>query len=494
MKVASKNQTGREIELTVEVPSERVDEAMQAAARKLSRRMKIPGFRPGKAPYPVVLLKVGEEQVFDEALDDLGQVAYKWALDEAEVDPYAPGALEEVVSRQPLVLRYKIPLSPEVDLGSYRELRLDYPQPEVTDEAVDKVMEDLRLGQALIEPADRPAALGDVIVLNVDGQLLDPQAGDKQRLLSEKGVSVLVDSETDWPIAGIADHLLGLPAGEKKSIEYTFPDDYRAEDLRGKPARFELECLEVKSRIVPEWTDDLAKGMGEFESLLDLRIKVRQQLQDQQNDQTRAEYAQQVIEKAVEGAAIQYPPVLLEQEIDDMVHDLGHQLERQKLTLDDYLKVEGKTIEQVREELKPQAENRLQRALVLGKIVDLENLQVGENEIDSALDRIVAPLESRSADLRKRLNTPSTRRSLTLDLLTDRAIERLVSIARGEAPELNDGAAVAGEAQEPEGAPAAEAAAAPDSLGADAGDSEPVASSTAEAGTVASDEPAHSEE
>jgi trigger factor len=200
--------------------------------------------------------------------------------------------------------------------------------------------------------------------------------------------------------------------------------------------------------------------MGDFESLEDLRVKVREQLKSQLDQQTDSDYAQEVIEKAVEGASVTYPPVLIDREIDDMLHDLGHQLERQKLTLEDYLKGEDKTLEELRDELKPRAEKRLKRALVLGKVVDDESLKVGENEIDASLDRIVAPLEGRSQELRKRLDTPAGRRSVALDLLTDKAVGRLVAIAKGEAPELGaDGAKADDQAPESASQTAGEAAA-----------------------------------
>jgi trigger factor len=438
LKVESKDLEDRQVEITVEVPSDRVQKAMQAAARTLSRRIKIPGFRPGKAPYPVVLRKVGEEQVFEEALDSLGQEIYQSALDEAGIEPYAPGALEEIVRRDPLVLRYSVPLPPEVDLGDYRDLRVDYEAPEVTDDSVNDVMEDLRQGQALIEPVDRPAALNDVVVLDVDGELHD-DSSDEERLLNEKNVSVLVEEETDWPVPGVVEYLKGLSAGDEKSFEYTFPDDYPTEDLRGKSAEFHITCLDVKSRLVPEWSDDLAKTLGDFESMLDLRVKVREQLKEQLDQQTNADFAQDVISQTVDGATVTYPPVLLDREIDDLLHDLGHRLERQKLSLEDYLKIENKSLDDLRDDFRPQAEERLKRGLVLGKVVDEEALKVGENEIDSALDRIVAPLEGRSQELRKRLDTPAGRRSVALDLLTDKAVERLMAIAKGEAPEPGDG-------------------------------------------------------
>lgn len=496
MKVETKDLEDRQVEITVEVPSDRVQKAMQAAARKLSRRIKIPGFRPGKAPYQVVLNKVGEEEVFEEALDSLGQEIYQSALDEAEIDPYAPGALEEIVSREPLVLRYSVPLAPEIDLGAYRDMRLEFEVAEVSDDSVEDVMEDLRQGQALIEPVERAAEMNDVVVLDVEGEL-EGDASDEERLMSENNVSVLVEDETDWPVPGVAKHLLGMSAGDEKTFDYTFAEDYPTEDLRGKTATFHITCLDIKSRLVPDWSDDLAKTLGDFESLLDLRVKVREQLKTQLEQQTDSDYAQSVVEQAVDLAEVNYPPILLDREIDDLLHDLGHQLERQKLTLDDYLKIENKTLSDLREELTPRAETRLKRGLVLGKVVDVEELVVGENEIDAALDRIVAPLEGRSQELRKRLNTQAGRRSIALDLLTDKAIERLVAIAKGEAPEpgviSQNGEAEQPESPEPEEG-AEDVVSTPVDEAAEEATSEDEAQAQPEPAPDATEEPAPSEE
>lgn len=432
MKVETKDLEDRQVEMTVEVPSDQLQAAMESAARRLSKRVKIPGFRPGKAPYAVVVRKLGHDQVFEEALDSLGQEIYRSALDDTQIEPFAPGSLEEVVSQDPLVLRYTVPLTPEIELGAYRDVRIEHSGHEVDDQAVEDVMDELRQGQALIEPVDRPAELGDVVALDVLGELLDAETDAKNRLLEEKNVSVLVEEDTDWPVPGVVEHLKGMQTGDEKTFEYVFPEDYRSEDLRGKTGRFHLNCLEVKSRIVPEWSDNLAQNLGDFESLLDLRMKVRAQLEEQATQQADAEFAQEVIEKVVDTAEVRYPPRLLDDEIDDMIHDLGHQLERRKLTLDEYLKVENQTVDELRQELKPQAEKRLKRALVLGKVVELENLEVEASEIDKALDNIVEPFGERAAELRTQLDNAGTRRSLRLDLLSDKAVERLVGIAKGE--------------------------------------------------------------
>ncbi len=430
MNVETQTLEDRQVEMRVEVPQDRLQAALRAAARRISKEIEIPGFRPGKAPYNIVASRVGEGYLLDEALDELGQDLYREALEEADLEPYAPGSLDEIVSREPLVLRYRVPLKPEIDLGDFRELRVEYEQPEVEDEAVEEVLEELRQGQAVIEPVDRSAEMEDLVVVDVIGELQDETNGE---LLDEKNASLILEEDTDWPIPRIADRLVGLEAGQETDVEYTFPDDYRNEALRGKTADFHFTVLEVKSRLVPEWTDDLARNLGEFDDLLALRMQVRTNLKEELQHTTDSEYADKVIERVIEAAEIEYPPVLLEREINDMVHDLEHRLERRNLSLDDYLDIEGKTMEELQEELEPQAKERLLQGLVLGKVVEEEGIEISEAEIDEALDQLVGAFGQDGEQVRQSLNSPSARRSIEVDLLTDRALERLVQIAKGEA-------------------------------------------------------------
>ncbi len=433
MKIKTKDLDDRQVQLTVEVPDDRLHAAMRSAARRLSKRTKIPGFRPGKVPFDVVLRKFGNDAVFEEALDHLGQDVYRQAIDQVELEPYAPGKLEEIVSKDPLVLRYTVPQSPDVELGKYRDLRLPFKAAEVGDDALENAMEEIRQGQAIIEHVDRPAEAGDVIVLDLKAEIREPDEGMNPVLMSEQDLSLLISEETEWPFPGFEQHLLGLAAEEEKDFSHTFPDDHPNEALRDRTADFHLVCKEVKSRFVPKWSDDLARAVGDFKDLLDLRINVRKQLEAQQQRKVDAEYAKSVIDTAVEGAKVSYPPVLLEEELDGMVRDLSRRLENQRLTLEDYLKIEGKSVEELREELKPQANDRLKRALVLGKVVETETIEVADDEIKAEIDRLVAPFGDNAGKLRKSFEQPLGRRRVQLDLLTEKAIERLVSVAKGEA-------------------------------------------------------------
>ncbi len=433
MKIDRQDLAERRVQLTVEVPADRLESAMHSAARRIGSRTRIPGFRPGKAPYKMVVQKVGEDVVFDEALDHLGQEVYRQVLEEAELEPYAPGSLDEVVSREPLTLRYTIPLEPQVQLGAYADIRLPVEEPQVADEAVDQMVEELRQRHAVMETVARPAQSTDVVVLDSQGHLIEAVEGSSGKLMDEKGVPVLVADSTDWPIPGVSKHLVGMSAGEDKDVDHVFADDYSNEALRGKTARFHLHCVEVKSRTLPELDDELARKVGEFTDLMDLKLKVRKSLMEEAKRTGDRDYANRAVEALVAGATFDYPPVMVDEETRAMLRDLDRRLQAQRLSLADYLKIEKKTEDDVKKELAPQAVERVKRSLALGKLVELEDLHVEDGEVTAELERVVAPWDAQSKDVRKAIDNPVGRRSLAMDLLTDKAVQRLVAIARGEA-------------------------------------------------------------
>jgi trigger factor len=439
LKIQSEDLEDRQTQLTIELPENRLEGAMRSAAKRLGKNTRIHGFRPGKAPYNVLVNQLGEEVIFEEALDKLGQEVYREALDETEIEPYAPGSLDEIVSRKPLVLRYTVPLAPEVDIGDYQEIRVDFEDPVVEDSAVDQYMEDLRQRQALVEPADRPVELGDVVVVDISGVLRDEDT-EESKLLDEKGFSILADEEYRWPVPGIADHLEGLEVGQEKQFEHTFPEDYANEEMRDKTADFHVVVQEVKSRFVPEWTDDLAKNVGDFDDLLSLRIQIRENLEAESERQSKATYASEVMDSLVELSSIQYPAILLNNEKQDMIAELEQRLRAQNLSLEDYYKIEGKTEEELLQEFEPQAAERLKRALALGKVVELEEIEVDENDIDAEIDRLVSsfPSDEDKENARKVFDNPVGRQRINLDLISDKAIERLMKIAKGEADEIEE--------------------------------------------------------
>ena len=395
LKIDTQPQDNCTLALTVEVDDDRVQPALKAAARRLAKQLRFPGFRPGKAPYETVLRQVGEGALYNEALESLGQEVYQEALEQAKIEAFAPAELEHV-DLKPMVLKFVVPLRPEVELGDYRgTLRVDYTAPDVTDEAVQESLEHLREHQSELTPVERPAQLGDVVTLDAKGYLNDGE-NPSDFLLADKDVALLLDEAADWPMPGFAPEVVGLSAGEEKKFDLTFPEAYPNESLKGQVAHFEVTVKEVKQRALPEWSDELAKSFGDYESL----------------------------------------------------DDLDRRLHEQRLTLEDYLKIQGKSKEEFREEVRPQAEKRLKRTLVLGKVVDLEGLTVEGDEIEQAIDRLSTPWGEQAGEMRKVLSNDRARRMVSLDVLSEKAVARLVAIAKGEeVPPLPEKPAAGAEAE-----------------------------------------------
>jgi trigger factor len=431
LKIDTHTHEDRTLHMTVEVPEERVQPALKKAARELSKRYPLPGFRPGKAPYEHVVRQFGERAVYEVAMDDLSQSVYQEALDQEKIEAYGAASLNEF-ELKPMVLKFTVPLKPIVEMGDYRALRVPYDTPAVPEEEFERVLESLRDRQAVLEPVERAAALGDVATLDINSFINDG-LNPSDFLMTDKDVALQLDENADWPMPGFVPQVVGMAANDERKFDLTFPTDYANESLRGQVAHFEVTCREVKQRTLPEWNDDLAKEIGDFQTLDELKVRVREDLQKQAERSTLREYQDKVLNQLVEQATVQYPPALLETEVDDLIEDLDSRLREQRLTLEDYLKIEGKSLEQAREDFKPRAEQRLKRALILGRLVEAEKLDVQPEEVVEQIEQSSGLWGEQAGRVREFLTSDKGRQSLVVDMLTTKAIARLTAIARGEA-------------------------------------------------------------
>jgi trigger factor len=467
------NHTAR---LIVEVAPERVDKAMHDAARRIAREVNIPGFRKGKAPYNIVLQRIGQKAVLGEAVELLGNEVFREALDEAHIEPYAPGNLENIETEPTMKLTFVVPKQPEADLGSYRDIRLPFEAPEVEDSTVNRAMKSLQERRALVEPASRPAQLGDLVKVYVHGERIHPAdehihdeaeeadneeegheehqegEGHKDTFIDQDLNVVLTEGDDEESvIPGFSTNLVGLNAGEKKSFSLVFPEDYKDQALARHTFNFDVEMKEVQSRTLPVLNDDFAKQVteNEIDNLLDLRIRVRKDLQDAATREAESKYAEQVLDKVVEQATIKYPEEMVDEYIDDILQSLDRNLRERGLSLDHYKRIEGKDHDTLRAEYRDMAIQRLKRALVLGEIVQREQLDVNDADIDSQIDKMSQQFGEQAAIFRQMLGRAENRQSVAVDLATNRASRRLIEIARGENPALG-----VSPAQQEEAAPA----------------------------------------
>jgi trigger factor len=436
-KVETELRPDREATLRVEVEPERVERALKLAASRLSRQISIPGFRKGKAPYHVILRHVGEEAIYDEALEELGPEVYAQALEETDLHPYGPGSVHDV-SFEPLVLTFSVPLRPLVELGDYRTIRLPFEMPEVTNAEVEEMLENMRADQAALSPVERPLKMGDIG--NFDILATVPPQGEEdqpERLIDRKATNVLIEEETTYPLPGFAEKVVGMSAGETHTFDLEIDEgSVEEEHLKGAIAHFEVTCSKVWERELPALDDEFAKSIGDYDSLLELRADIRKKLEETALREARADYANQVLGAIVEQATVEYPQVMLEEWLDDVVKEFEDRLREGGLTLDDYIRIKGISRDEIRKELRPAAEQRLGRALVLGKVVEAERLEVGQDEVGDEIETMILSFGDQAALARQLMSGEDSKNSIANRLLTQKAIDRLIEIARGEAPEL----------------------------------------------------------
>jgi trigger factor len=463
LKIDTTTLENHQVKLTVEVEPETLESAKHRAARQIAKKTKIPGFRPGKAPYPVIVRQVGEATVLEEAIDLLVQDVYPKAVDEAGIHPYGPGKLENVASMEPPKFEFVIPLEAEVELGDFHSIRRPYEPAPVTDKQVEDVIEDLRDRQAILEPVTRPAQEGDIVYVRIDGQRVDPDEGEDANLVTERSIPILItpvkasadeddedDSPEEWPFSGFSRNLIGLSLGDEKTVNHQFSEDSSYEALRGKEAVFHYVVEDIKSRTLPELTDDFAMTVGDFENVDALHTEILKELEQRAQEEYNQDYDEAIIEEAINQASIKYPPEMLEREIDYVIENMVNRLEQQKVDLDLYLKSRQMQMDDLREEARPVAEKRLRQMLVLSKIAAEEGLEVEPDELQNetmrtvdSLYRVMPKKEARKLNQQRVLNNLVG--NIMADLLTQKAMKHLRDSSRGileaQAEELAEPAA-----------------------------------------------------
>ena len=441
MKIETKTLEDHQVELTVEVDPELFEEAKQRAARRLAKRVKIPGFRPGKAPYPVIVRHLGEPAIIEEAIELLANDIYPQVIKEAQIEPYTMGSLEDIPSLDPPTFKFLVPLKAQVELGDYRSIRLPYELKPVTDEEIDEVLNNLRERQALIGPVDRPAQEGDLVRIRLSAEKQNPAEGVDPIVIKDHSHTVIIlaedaDDSDEYPFPGFSRHLIGMSAGEQKTVIHTYPDD-AAEQLRGAMVAFNITLNQVNQRTLPELDDEFAKSVGDYENLDELRAAIRKDLEQYTQDEYNEEYTEKILEEVVKTSTIKYPPQMLEQEIETVIHRLENRLADQNLDLDLYLKSRQMDLDGLREEAKPVAVSRLESTLTLLELAHKEEINVEKDELQSETSRTLNLLSNymEEKNFRQMLRSEDSRASLVSNLMMDMIIEktqaRLRDIARG---------------------------------------------------------------
>ena len=444
----------RQMAVTVEVAEERVQKAMRNTARKLAKDAYIPGFRKGKAPYQVILRRVGEETLRAETIEDMVQVIFEEALEQSAIEMYAQPSLD-AVEQNPLVFKFTVPLAPVVTLGDYRELRREVAEPEVTEEAVAQALKKIQERHQIVEPAERPVEQGDLVSISGKGILLpvvkeeegaeeEPEATEtespeEETLFDEEQTELLMDSDVIFPGTPFVENLIGMSAGDQKSFNFNFPQDFDDESLAGREAAFDVTVLDVKSRTLPELDDDLAKQEGSYETAEELRASLREDLQKQAESEAKNQLIESMIDDLLADAEVLYPPAAVEQEIDTMVDSLKGQITRSGWEWADYLRMQGLDEHSIRHEFEDTAVERMQRQLVLRQFIMDEKLTVNAEDIDQRIEERLEDFgdnpELRDS-MRQYFQAGYAFDMISSEVLMDKAYERMKAVLSGDAPDL----------------------------------------------------------
>ena len=432
MKVTTERLEDCQVKINVELDAADIDKKLRQTARQLSRQFTVPGYRRGKAPYHAVIRVFGREAVQQQGLEDFGNDLYEEALEQVEYEPYEVGQLEEV-EWDPFVMTILLPIQPEVDLGDYRSVRVPFEVEEITEETVDKALAEMQLQYAQWVPVERPAETGDQVVLDMEGK-----AGD-DLFMSNQEYEMVLDQEAPYPLPGFHEQIVGLSSGEEKTFTLTLPEDDLDESLSDQEGIIEVKLHSVKEQDLPPLDDELAMMVGDYDNLDALRLATQENLGTEAQQKAESEYLENAL-GAMSKAAVQieYPSQAIEQEADVTLSQIERNLAASGIELDTYLGMMGKTREVYKLELRPAAEERLKQRLVMANVAAGEGLTVDDETIDAEIERLSIAMGDRADKMREMLNTPPGRLSVADDLMVTKAQERIVQIARGKAPDLEE--------------------------------------------------------
>jgi trigger factor len=415
------------VRVDAEVPASEVEKRLVRAAKEVGRELKMPGFRKGKVPPPVVIRRVGRSALLEDAVRDGLSRWYVEAIDDAGVAPVGDpkldlGDLPE--EGKPLQFSIEVGVRPTAKLSAYKGLEVGRGEPEVKDAAVDSELEGLRERLATLETVDEAAGKGDFVLVDFNGTV------DGEEFAGGTARDELIELGSDRLVPGFEEQLEGARAGEERTVAIDFPDDYGAEELRGKTAQFAVTVKEVKRKDLPELDDDFAVDAAGFDSLQELRDDVRDRLREREEQRIAAEFREAVLDAATNEATIDVPDSLVHARAHELYHQMIHSLSHQGISEEAYLRIAGKDHDQLVDEAKPDAERALRREAVLAAVVEAEGIEPDDDELEEALEPAAAREKTTPAKLLGRLRSAGRDTALQRDVAARRALDLMAEEAK----------------------------------------------------------------
>lgn len=413
------------VQLEIEVDSKKFEEGMQKAYVKNVKKLNVPGFRKGKAPRGIIERYYGEEIFYEDAINIVCPEAYDKAVEQTKIEPvdYPEIDIKQIGNGKTLIFTAKVTVKPEVELGDYKGIEATKTEYNVTEDDVDKELEKMQEKNArLVTVEDRSVQSGDIAVIDFKGFL------DGEPFEGGEGVNYNLEIGSGQFIPGFEDQLIGRNVGEEVDVNVTFPQQYHAEELAGKPVLFKVKINQIKFKELPEIDDEFVKDVSEFDTLDELKDDIRKKLQEEAESKSQKDLQNNVIDKVVNSAQVDIPEIMIENQISSIIQDLDMQVRAQGLTMEKYLEFSGLNMNSLKEQYKERAKEQVKTTLVLEKIAKTEAVEVSEEELEKELAQLAENYRM-EVDKLKDILRPEDIQSIRNDILMNKVIDMLVKNA-----------------------------------------------------------------
>lgn len=399
MKVTAEKMDNYEVVLTIEVEADALKKAETKACKDLASRVSIPGFRKGKAPRHIIEQRVGKKAILDAAFDLVADKAFLDAIKEQDVVPVSRPDIETLTLEegQDVVFKARFTAKPEVKLGEYKGLKIEKKVDAVTDTDVDNELENMRRRRSQMVDAPEGASVktGDLVTLDFKGFV------NNEPFEGGEGKDYPLEIGSNRFIPGFEEQLIGIKIGEQRDVNVTFPEEYHSQELAGKAAKFECVIHSIKERQLPELNDEFARKVSKFQTLAELKVDIRKNLE--QNAEKKAENDQHAaaIEQATENITVDIPTIMVDNRVTLMIQEMAMRLEQQGMKLEQYLQYAGTDLAQIREKYRKTAEENVKTDLMLEAVAKAENIEVNDKDLEAEISAMAMAYGATPAQVRK---------------------------------------------------------------------------------------------
>lgn len=415
--------------LTIEVSAEEVEKAIQAAYLKEKSKISLPGFRKGKVPRNMIEKMYGPSVFYEDAANTLIQENYPAAADESGADIVSRPTIDvvQIEAGKPFIFTAEVAVRPEVKLGKYLGVQVTKVDTTVSEEEVEAALEKERNNNSrTVTVTDRPVASGDTAVIDfegfVEGVAFEGGKGENHSL--EIGSHSFIDT--------FEDQLIGKNAGDDVEVNVTFPEQYQAEELAGKPALFKVKIHEIKAKELPELDDEFAQDVSEFDTLAEYKEDLKRQLTEQKENEAKRTKEDEAIQKIIEKTTIEIPEAMLDTQCENMINEFAQRIQQSGLTMEQYMQFSGLTVDKLKEQVRPEAQTRIMSSLILEQIAKEENIEVTDAEIDAEVEKMAASY-GMEADKLKEYMGDAEKESMKRDIAVTKAVDLIMDNVKEKA-------------------------------------------------------------